>query len=76
MNRHSNKALDVTERSNQDGANIQQWSYSDQPNQNWDVIDIGNGEAAIISRPKRQGANRPGRPGQQRCNHHPAELEG
>jgi hypothetical protein len=50
MNRHSNKALDVTERSNQDGANIQQWSYADQSNQNWDVIDLGNGEAAIISR--------------------------
>jgi ricin-type beta-trefoil lectin protein len=50
MNRHSNKALDVTERSNQDGANIQQWSYADQPNQNWDVVDLGNGEAAIISR--------------------------
>ena len=50
MNRHSDKALDVTERSNEDGANIQQWSYADQPNQNWDVIDLGNGEAAIISR--------------------------
>ena len=50
MNRHSDKGLDVTERSNQDGANIQQWSYADQPNQNWDVIDLGNGEAAIISR--------------------------
>jgi len=50
MNRHSDKALDVTERSNRDGANIQQWSYADQPNQNWDVIDLGNGEAAIISR--------------------------
>lgn len=50
MNRHSNKALDVTERSNQDGADIQQWSYADQPNQNWDVIDLGNGESAIISR--------------------------
>jgi len=50
MNRHSNKALDVTERSNQDGANIQQWSYADQPNQNWDIIDLGRGEAAIISR--------------------------
>jgi hypothetical protein len=50
MNRHSNKALDVTERSNQDGANIQQWSYADQPNQNWDVLDLGNGEVAIISR--------------------------
>jgi hypothetical protein len=50
MNRHSDKAMDVTERSNQDGANIQQWSYADQPNQNWDVIDLGNGESAIISR--------------------------
>jgi hypothetical protein len=50
MNRHSDKGLDVTERSNQNGANIQQWSYADQPNQNWDVIDLGNGEAAIISR--------------------------
>jgi Ricin-type beta-trefoil lectin domain-like len=50
MNRHSDKALDVTERSNQDGANIQQWSYADQPNQNWDVIDLGNGESAIISK--------------------------
>lgn len=50
MNRHSNKGLDVTERSNQDGANIQQWSYADQPNQNWEVIDLGNGESAVISR--------------------------
>jgi hypothetical protein len=50
MNRNSNKALDVTEQSTQDGANIQQWSYADQPNQNWDVIDVGKGEFAIISR--------------------------
>lgn len=50
MNRHSNKGLDVTERSNQEGANIQQWSYADQPNQNWEVIDLGNGESAVISR--------------------------
>src|SRR5689334_19450754 len=50
MNRHSDKALDVTERSNQDGAQIQQWSFADQPNQNWDVIDLGNGESAIVSR--------------------------
>ena len=50
MNRHSDKALDVTEQGMQDGANIQQWSYADQPNQNWDVIDLGNGEVAIISR--------------------------
>lgn len=50
INRHSNKGLDVTEQSMQEGANIQQWGYSDQPNQNWDVIDLGNGEVAIISR--------------------------
>jgi hypothetical protein len=35
MNRHSNKALDVTERSNQDGANIQLWDYANQANQQW-----------------------------------------
>lgn len=50
MNRHSEKGLDVTGGSAQDGANIQQWGYSDQPNQNWDVIDLGNGEVAIFSR--------------------------
>ena len=50
MNRHSNKALDVTERSNRDGAEIQQWSYADQPNQNWEIIDLGRGESAIVSR--------------------------
>jgi hypothetical protein len=54
MNRHSDKALDVTEQGLQDGANIQQWSYADQPNQNWDVIDLGNNEIAIISRHSRK----------------------
>lgn len=50
MNRHSDKALDVTNEGLQDGANIQQWSFADQPNQNWDIIDLGNNEVAIISR--------------------------
>jgi len=50
MNRHSDKSLDVTGQSTQDGANIQQWGYADQANQNWDVVDLGNNEAAIISR--------------------------
>jgi hypothetical protein len=50
MNRRSDKALDVTGQSTQDGANIQQWGYADQANQNWDVIDLGAGEVAIISR--------------------------
>jgi hypothetical protein len=49
-NRRSERVLDVTEQSMQDGANIQQWSYADQPNQNWDVIDLGNNEVAIVSR--------------------------
>jgi hypothetical protein len=49
VNRHSDKAMDVTEQGMQDGANIQQWSYADQPNQNWDVMDLGNGDFAIIS---------------------------
>ncbi len=50
MNRNSDKSMDVTQRGFQDGDNIQQWSYADQPNQNWDVIDLGSGEVAIISR--------------------------
>jgi hypothetical protein len=50
MNRRSDKALDVTGQSTQDGANIQQWGYADQANQNWDVIDLGASEVAIISR--------------------------
>lgn len=50
MNRHSDKALDVTEQGMQDGANIQQWSYAEQANQNWEIIDLGNNEVAIVSR--------------------------
>jgi hypothetical protein len=50
MNRHSDKSLDVTEQSMQEGTRIQQWSFADQANQNWNVIDLGNGEVAIISR--------------------------
>lgn len=49
INRGSNKGLDVTERGREDGANIQQWDYANQPNQNWDVIDLGNDEVAIVS---------------------------
>ena len=49
MNRHSDKGLDVADQSTRDGANIQQWSFADQPNQNWNVIDLGNGDVAILS---------------------------
>jgi hypothetical protein len=49
INRQSGKGLDVVNQSRRDGANIQQWEYANQSNQNWDVIDIGNGEVAIIN---------------------------
>ncbi len=48
-NEASRKALDVVDRSTQDGANVQQWSYANQPNQNWQVIDLGRSEVAIIA---------------------------
>jgi DUF3011 family protein/ricin-type beta-trefoil lectin protein len=35
MNRHSDKALDVTEQGMQDGANVQLWAYANQANQQW-----------------------------------------
>lgn len=49
INRGSGKALDVTELSLADGANIQQWDFARQPNQTWQVFDLGNGEAAILA---------------------------
>jgi hypothetical protein len=48
-NRGSGKALDVADRSTMDGANIQQWDYTRQPNQTWQIIDLGGGEVAIIA---------------------------
>jgi hypothetical protein len=53
-NRNSEKALDVQERSTRDEGNVQQWSFADQPNQRWDVIDLGGGQFSIIS----QGSNK------------------
>jgi hypothetical protein len=49
INRNSGKGLDIVDRSPKDGANIQQWVYADQPNQNWEIVDVGNNEVAIIS---------------------------
>jgi hypothetical protein len=49
INRGSGKGLDVVNQSRQGGANIQQWEYANQSNQNWDVIDLGNDEVAIIN---------------------------
>ncbi|MGE0101234.1 MAG: RICIN domain-containing protein [Blastocatellales bacterium] len=49
LNRNSGKGVDVRERSQADSANIQQWDYQKQPNQTWDIVDLGNGEYSIIS---------------------------
>ena len=49
VNRMSNKALDVQDRSTRGGANVQQWSYAGQPNQRWNVVDLGRGQFAIVS---------------------------
>lgn len=54
INRASGKGLDVQDRSNRDGANIQQWDFASAANQMWDVIDQGNGRFAIIN----QGSGR------------------
>ncbi|MEP7270125.1 MAG: RICIN domain-containing protein, partial [Acidobacteriota bacterium] len=49
ISRASGKGLDVAAQSNTDGASIQQWDYTRRPNQTWRVIDLGNGEVAIIA---------------------------
>jgi hypothetical protein len=49
VNRMSNKALDVQDRTTRTGADVQQWSYAGQPNQRWNVIDLGHGQVAIVS---------------------------
>ena len=47
-NRGSGKSLDVVNGSTVDGARVQQWDFSRQPNHTWQVIDLGGGEVAII----------------------------
>jgi hypothetical protein len=49
VNRMSNKALDVQDRSTRGGGHVQQWDYGGQPNQRWSVIELGNREFAIVS---------------------------
>ncbi len=43
INRGSGKALDVTNGSTADGADVIQWGYSGQNNQKWTLTDTGNG---------------------------------
>jgi hypothetical protein len=50
VNRASGKALDVTDKSMDDGANIQQWDFANGANQIWDVVHQGLGQYSIISK--------------------------
>lgn len=49
INQNSGKGLDVLERSLRDGADVQQWEYADQPNQNWEIIELGGDSVAILA---------------------------
>ena len=45
--RLSGKALEVENASQDDGANVIQWTYNGIPNQQWDIADAGNGYYTI-----------------------------
>ena len=51
INLESGRALDVENRGNGtfDHSNVQLWEYANQPNQNWEMVDLGNNEVAIVS---------------------------
>jgi hypothetical protein len=49
VNRNSDKGLDVSGGSRQDGVPIQQWTFAGQRNQSWNLIQLRNGEYAIAS---------------------------
>ena len=47
---HSDKYLDISEGSKNDGAEVIQWNYHGGNNQQWKIQDAGNGYFNIISR--------------------------
>ena len=47
INQLSGKAMDVSNRSQDDGANIIQWTYGGGTNQQWDVTNLSNGYYSI-----------------------------
>ncbi|MGW6129077.1 non-reducing end alpha-L-arabinofuranosidase family hydrolase [Cellulomonas sp. NPDC055163] len=49
VNRNSGKALDVYARATTDGARIAQWSRNDGTNQQWQLVDSGNGYYRVRS---------------------------
>lgn len=49
INRHSGKALDVAALGLQDGADVQQWEETSNPNQQWNLFASGDGTYKIIA---------------------------
>lgn len=47
--KHSGKALDVASKATYAGANVQQWSYNGGTNQQWKVVDTGDGYYKLVS---------------------------
>jgi len=47
--KHSGKALDVAAKATNAGANVQQWSYNGGTNQQWKVVDTGDGYYKLVS---------------------------
>jgi len=43
INSRSGKAADAADWSTQNGGNIQQWTYQQQANQQWDIVEFKNG---------------------------------
>lgn len=50
INRNSGKLLDVASNSTADGAKIIQWPDNGGLNQQWEIVDLGNGYHKIVSR--------------------------
>jgi hypothetical protein len=63
INLESGKALDVENRGGGtfSGSNVQQWEYANQRNQNWELVDLGNNEVAIVSQSSGMVLNAEGR---------------
>lgn len=47
ISRHSGLAIEVVDGSSDNGANVVQWQYNGMPNQQFDVVNLGNGYHTI-----------------------------
>src|ERR671917_323859 len=50
VSRHSGKAIDITDRSTADGANVQQWADNGGTNQQFRVADTDSGFVKLVNR--------------------------